>query len=96
MCFGIPSVGFCADNGGEFVNVMMDELMARLGVTVKYGPAYSPWSNGINEGNHASCDITIKKLMEDKKIQLMDSLVKAAAWTHNTKVNKLGAHLYIW
>ena len=68
----------------------MDKFTARLGVTVRYGPAYSLWSNRINEHNHASCDIMIKKLMEDKRTQLNDSLVKSAAWTHNTNVNKLG------
>ena len=26
LCFGIPSVGFYADNGGEFVNVKIDKL----------------------------------------------------------------------
>ena len=35
-------------------------------------------------------DITIKKLMEEHKAPLTDSLVKAAAWTNNTSVNKLG------
>ena len=34
--------------------------------------------------------MTIKKLMEEQKVSLSDSLVKAAAWTHNTLVNKLG------
>ena len=47
-CFGIPSLGFYADNGGEFVNVKMDKLMARSGVTVRYGSTYSPWLNRIN------------------------------------------------
>ena len=28
--------------------------------------------------------------MEDKKTPLTDALVKAAAWTHNISVNKLG------
>ena len=28
--------------------------------------------------------------MEEKKTALTDSLVKAAAWTHNTSINKLG------
>ena len=28
--------------------------------------------------------------MEEHKVQLNDSLVKAAAWTQNTSVNKLG------
>ena len=59
-------------------------------LTVKFGPAYSPWSNGLNERNHASADLTIKKLLEEKKTALNDSLIKAAAWTHNTSVNKLG------
>merc|ERR1711905_16541 len=85
-----PSVGFFADNGGEFANAKLDEYTSKLGLTVKFGPAYSPWSNGINERNHASADLTIKKLMEEKKTSLTDALVKAAAWTHNTSVNKLG------
>ena len=28
--------------------------------------------------------------MDEKKVPLSDSLVKVAAWTHNTSVNKLG------
>ena len=44
----------------------------------------------MNERNHALADLTIKKLMEEKKMALNDSLIKAAAWTHNTSVNKLG------
>ena len=46
--------------------------MSNLGISISYGPAYSPWSNGINERNHASCDVTIRKLMEEKKIAWMD------------------------
>ena len=68
----------------------MDDLTSKLGLTVKIGPSYSPWSNGINERNHASTEITIKKLMEEHKTPLTDSLVKAAAWTNNISINKLG------
>merc|ERR1712112_461937 len=88
--FGIPSIRYYADNGTEFKNVKMDELVSKLGISINYGPAHSPWLNGINERNHASCDVTIKKLMEDKKIGLTDVLVKTAAWTHNTNVNRAG------
>ena len=88
--FGIPTIGYYADNGTEFRNVKMDELVSKLGISITYGPAHSPWSNGINERNHASCDITIKKLMEDRKIGLTDILVKTAAWTHNTNINRAG------
>ena len=81
---------FFTDNGGEFSNIKLEELTRKLGLTVRFGPAYSPWSNGLNERNYASADVTIKKLLEDKKTQLTDVLVKAASWTHNTSVNKLG------
>ena len=64
MNVGFPSQGFFADNGGEFANIKLDKLTSKLGLTVKFGPSYSLWSNGINERNHASADITIKKLME--------------------------------
>ena len=63
-------MGFYADNGGEFVNIKMDKLIANLGITVRYGPAYSLWWNGINERNHASCDVTIRKLIEENKVAL--------------------------
>ena len=74
----------------KFKNVKMDELIIKLGISISYGPAYSPWSNGINKRNHAACDLTIKKLMEEKKMVLNDTLVKTAAWTHNKNVNKAG------
>ena len=44
-----------------------------LGIMVKLCLAYSRWSNENNEKNHASCDLIIRKLMEDKKSPLMDS-----------------------
>ena len=90
MNFVFPTNHFFADNGGEFANVKLNEVTSKLGLTVMFGPAFSPWSNGINERNHSSADVTIKKLMEEKKVPLSDSLVKATAWTHNTLVNKLG------
>ena len=90
MSVGFPSQGFFADNGGEFANIKLEELTSKLGLTVRFGPLYSPWSNGINKRNHASADITIKKLMHEYKTPLTDLLVKAAAWTHNTSVNRLG------
>ena len=43
-----------------------------------------------------SCDLTIRKLMEDRKVALTDSLVNSAAWTHNTNINRLGyTHLQL-
>ena len=59
--------GILCRQGGGFMNIKMDKLIARLGITIRYSPVYSLWSNGINEQNHASCDVTVNKLMEKKK-----------------------------
>ena len=90
MNFGFPTVGFYADNGGEFQNYKVDEFTNKLGLRIEFGPSYSPWSNGMNERNHYSCDVIVKKIIqEDKKVTLQDA-VDMASWTHNTNVNTLG------
>ena len=81
MSLGFPLQGFFIDNGDEFLNINLDELISKLGLMVMFGPAHSPWSNGLNERNHVSADLKIQKLMEEKKTSLSDSLVKAASWT---------------
>ena len=60
MSVGFPSQEFFADNSGKFANIKLDELTSKLGLTVKFRPSYSLWSNGLNKQNHASADITIK------------------------------------
>ena len=41
IAYGISEVEFYADNGMEFKNVKMDELVSKLGISIHYGPAYS-------------------------------------------------------
>ena len=60
MNIGFPSHGFLADNGDKFSNIKLDELKSKLGLSVKFGLAYSPWSNGLNERNHKSANLTMK------------------------------------
>ena len=61
---GFPSVGFYADNGGEFRNYKMEEFVGKIGIKIKFSPSFSPWPNGLNEGNHYSADRIVRKLME--------------------------------
>ena len=56
-----------ADNGGDFANIELDEFTSKLGLTIKFGPSYSPWSNGVNKHNHALADLIIKKQIEDRR-----------------------------
>merc|ERR1712240_435276 len=41
LAFGIPGIGYYTDNGTEFKNIKMDELVSKLGISISYGPAYS-------------------------------------------------------
>ena len=88
--FGFPSVGFWADNGLEFQNSEMYEYASKFGFSIKFGPTYSPWSNGVNERNHASADVVVKKILEEDKNISLKTAVSLASWTHNTNVNVLG------
>ena len=67
----------------------MDELVTKHGFSVKFGPAYSPWSNGINEQNRGISDSIWKKaMMSDLKLTQQQS-VDLERWVHNTNVNRL-------
>ena len=79
--FGYPSRGFWADNGNEFQNKDMSEFMSKLGLKIEFGPTYSPWSNGINERNHYSADIIVKKAQETDKNLSLQKPVDLASWT---------------
>ena len=55
-----------------------------MGLKIEFGPAFSPWSKGINERNHYSVDMIVRKIRdEDSKIMLQDA-VNMATWAHNT------------
>ena len=79
MDLGFPSVGFWCDIGGEFRNAKLEEFVSKLGIKVEFTPSYSPWYNGVNEWNHYSCDVAVKKIMEeDRKLQLREAVMMAA------------------
>ena len=49
----------------------MKEFEKKLGIKIDFTPAFSPWSNRVNERNHYSYDIIVKKAIEeDKKLKL--------------------------
>ena len=67
MDLGYPTVGFWCDNGSEFRNMKMEEFVNKLGLTIEFTLSYSPWSNVVNERNHYSCDVIVKKVMEQDR-----------------------------
>ena len=68
----------------------MEEFVSKLGIRIDFTQASLPWSNGVNERNHYSCDIIVNKVMEKDKNLKLQTAVNMASWTHNTNVNVLG------
>ena len=60
MNLGFLTNGFFADNRGFFDNIKLNKMTSKLVLKVKFGPAFSRWSNGNNKRNHDSADITIR------------------------------------
>ena len=87
---GIPSRGIFADNGGEFKNPQMKEAAAKYDISLSLTAARSPWSNGKNEREHYTCDLTIEKLMEDDPAMKLEDALRLAIYAKNMQVNKTG------
>ena len=44
---------------------------------------FSPWSNVINERNHFSVDVIVRKIMNDDAKIVLQNAVNMAIWTYN-------------
>ena len=56
----------------------MEKFVNKFGIKIDFTLAFSPWSNGLNERNHYSCDVIIKKIMEqDKELTLQEAVQMA-------------------
>ena len=51
-------IGLFSYNRGQFKNYKIDKFASKIGIKVQFCPDFSPWSNGINEQNHYSADVT--------------------------------------
>jgi len=72
---GLPEKYFLADNGREFVNEKLLDLMQAAGITVKTTASYSPTMNGMNERNHGVADKIVEKLRhDDPNMTLQDAV----------------------
>ena len=68
----------------------MEEFVNKLGIKIDFTRVFSPWSNRVNERNHYSCAVIVKKAMEEEKNLKLQTAVNMASWTHNTNVIVLG------
>jgi hypothetical protein len=81
---GLPERYFFADNGTEFLNDQFKSLLTAAGISLITTSTYSPQQNGVNERNHATADIMVKRFMlEDPNMSLQEAVDKAS-WAKNS------------
>ena len=73
---------FLCDNGGEFANNILLDLCENMNIEVMHTSAYSPFSNGICERNHAVIDDMVYKIKADQPELKLEI---AVAWAVNAK-----------
>ena len=78
------------DNGGEFDNPELLEAMEQFNIEVCATAAYSPWSNGICERNHAVVDLMVNKMLEESPGLKLDIALAHAVNAKNSLQNHNG------
>ena len=87
---GMPEKYFYTDNGREFVNELMYDLLDAHDISLKTTAPYTPNQNGLNERNHGLADIVVTSLMEDDPSLKMQEAVNHAAFVRNSSINDTG------
>ena len=83
--FGFPAE-IKSDNGTEFCNTLMDELMDRLQIKKSTTPTYSPWANKV-ERLHRTLTAMLRTQLDREDIN-WPRLMPILALAYNTKVNE--------
>ena len=87
--FGAPRK-VLVDNGGEFDNKEYLDAMEQFNVEVCATAAYSPWSNGTCERNHAVVDLMVDKMLEDDENMNIQVALAYAVSAKNSLQNHHG------
>lgn len=74
--------GLHTDIGGEMSNAELDEVASKLDIAKTTTSAYCPHQNGVNERNHATVDVMMKKMI-DCDLNLSPDM--ALFWSLNAK-----------
>jgi len=64
--------------------------MESLKLTLKFGPAYSQWSDVTNERNHSLADRIVERARATNPELTMRGAMDMASWVHNKNLNTIG------
>ena len=62
---GWPCKGFFSNRSTELCNNLMKDYTAKLGISHKTTPSFSPWANVLCEQNHTTVDKQVVRIRQD-------------------------------
>lgn len=83
--YGVPK-RFHSDQGTEFMNGLMKQLMKFLGSNQSFNTAYHPQTNGALERFHGTLRDHVR-MYHTRKLKNWDSIIPLAIICHNTSLN---------
>lgn len=90
MCMFGPPKRVWFDNGGEFANDKLTELLERHGITVKSTAANAPYMNGICERHNAIIKETMTKVKYECKDLNVLQILGYALYAKNALIDRKG------
>jgi transposase InsO family protein len=85
--FGVPTK-IITDRGTNFLSRTFQELSEFLGIQPSKTTAYRPQGNSLNERSHRELHQFIGMYLTPATRETWDSLLKLAAWEHNSAVHE--------
>ena len=90
MQFGVPKI-LHSDNGGEFVNEIINELSRVFGFRLAHGKAYNPREQGKVERMNRTLSVSLSKLMYSRQTRRWIDLIDECCYSYRiTKCTATG------
>ena len=61
----------------------MDDFVNKQGLKIEFSPVFSPRSKRINESNHYSADMIVRKIMDEDAKKVLQDTFNITSWIHN-------------
>jgi transposase InsO family protein len=93
--FGAP-LEIVSDNGPQFLNEVVENLLARLAVKHRFTTMYKPNTNGLVERtNRTLCSMLAKEAEVHVNISDWDLKIHHVVWVYNTTYKTATGYLFV-
>ena len=84
------------DLGGEMTNEELTDVASKLDIQMTTTAAYSPHQNGVNERNHYTVDLMMKKMLDSDATMTPEDALFWSVNAKNSLENYSGLYQPVW